>query len=142
MTPILCLVLSVASGDMLTARCEKQTYKVQVAGIDAPEAGQPYGDKSRQALSQLCLQEQAVLRIESKAADGTAVAHVDCHGLNVSEFLLKGGMAWAAGQTIGAAELKQLEEGARTGKVGLWADPAPVEPSQWRKQHSANTLKR
>lgn len=136
MTPLLCLVIAVAEGDMLTARCDQQTYKVQIAAIDAPKAAQPYADRSRQAVAQLCLQEQAVLRIETRAA-GRAVAHVDCHGQNVSEFLVTSGLAWVAGQNLGVAELKKLEEAARAAKVGLWADPAAMAPWEWRKNHGA-----
>ncbi|MET0310728.1 MAG: thermonuclease family protein [Burkholderiaceae bacterium] len=137
MTPILCIVLAVAEGDMLTARCEQQVLRVQVAAVDAPKATQPFADKSRQALSQLCLDEQAVLRIEGKGANGRTVAHVDCHGQNVSEFLVSRGLAWATGQNLGAAELKKLEEAARAAKVGLWADPAAMAPWEWRKSHGA-----
>lgn len=41
------LVVSVHDGDTLTVLVGKQQIKVRLAEIDAPELGQPYGQRSR-----------------------------------------------------------------------------------------------
>ena len=45
-------VVAVADGDTLTVLdSNKLQHKIRVAGIDAPEKGQPFGDRSKQSLS-------------------------------------------------------------------------------------------
>ena len=56
-------------------------------------------------------------------------------GTNVNHMLVKGGWCWwyrkyAPGDTV----LEGLEREARETKKGLWADPAPVPPWEWRKR--------
>jgi len=56
-------------------------------------------------------------------------------GTNVNHELVKDGWCWwyrkyAPGDTV----LEGLEAEAREAKKGLWADPRPVPPWDWRKQ--------
>jgi endonuclease YncB( thermonuclease family) len=45
-------VVAVADGDTLTVLDSNNLqHKIRVAGIDAPEKGQPFGDRSKQSLS-------------------------------------------------------------------------------------------
>ena len=51
---LLGVVVAVSDGDTVTVRDDKQqTHKIRLAGIDAPETRQPYGDRSRQSLIEL-----------------------------------------------------------------------------------------
>ena len=55
-------------------------------------------------------------------------------GTNVNQELVKQGWCWwyrkyAPGDTV----LEQLEREAREGRKGLWADPQPVPPWEWRR---------
>lgn len=63
---LFCLVVAIADGDTLTARCGDpgayEQVKVRIAGIDAPEKAQPFGRRSRQALADLCHRETATIR--------------------------------------------------------------------------------
>ena len=43
-------VISVTDGDTLTLLVGKTQIKVRLEGIDAPDRGQPFGTKARQAL--------------------------------------------------------------------------------------------
>ena len=45
-------VISVTDGDTLTLLVGKTQIKVRLEGIDAPDRGQPFGTKARQALSE------------------------------------------------------------------------------------------
>ena len=63
---VLCLIVGVADGDTLTARCgEPGAYsqeRVRLAEIDALESGQPYGRRAKKYLSALCYEAKATIR--------------------------------------------------------------------------------
>ena len=49
-------VVSIADGDTFTLLTpQKEQVKIRLAEIDAPESGQPYGNRSKQALSEMVL---------------------------------------------------------------------------------------
>lgn len=54
---LVCLVIGITDGDTITARCGEpgayEQMKVRIQGIDAPERKQPYGNRARQALSDM-----------------------------------------------------------------------------------------
>jgi micrococcal nuclease len=55
-------------------------------------------------------------------------------GTNVNHALVKDGWCcWYRKYTPGNAELEKRETEAREAKKGLWADPHPVPPWEWRK---------
>jgi micrococcal nuclease len=43
------------------------------------------------------------------------------------------GLAWRYGQYDKKGEFMQVEQAAKTARKGLWADPKPVPPWEWRK---------
>src|SRR4029434_7889257 len=53
------IVVAIHDGDTLTVLVERKQVKVRIADIDAPEAKQPFGTRSRQALATLCHQKPA-----------------------------------------------------------------------------------
>jgi endonuclease YncB( thermonuclease family) len=56
-------------------------------------------------------------------------------GTNVNHQLVKDGWCWWYKRYApGEAELERLETEAREAKKGLWADPHPVPPWEWRKR--------
>ena len=55
-------VVGIADGDTLTVLdSAKQQHKIRIAGIDAPEKRQAYGERSRQHLASLAFQKSATL---------------------------------------------------------------------------------
>ncbi|MDR0576957.1 MAG: thermonuclease family protein [Candidatus Accumulibacter sp.] len=86
---LFCLVVAVADGDTLTARCgqpgQYRQVKVRLAEIDAPERKQPHGQRSRQALADLCFGVQAEIRAQGTDRYGqTLTACVICNGRDAS----------------------------------------------------------
>ena len=66
-TILTCLVIGIADGDTLTALCDgSKQVKVRLAEIDAPEKQQPFGQRSRQSLGDICFQKQATIQEQSK----------------------------------------------------------------------------
>lgn len=134
---LLCLVIAITDGDTIKARCgEHGAYKqitVRLAEIDAPEKSQPYGQSSRQHLAVLCHQQQATIR--QTAYDSRwqrIVARVECRGQDANAEQVRAGMAWAYTRYLTDPEIQRLHDAARAAGVGLWADPKPVPPWEWR----------
>ncbi len=139
---LICLIAGISDGDTLTARCPTEDadhpykqVKVRLSAIDAPESRQPFGEKSRQHLAQLCFQRQA--RITPRATDRykRTVADVECQGQDAGQAQVQAGMAWVYTQYAkGYTALPALEQEARAKRAGLWADQEPVAPWEWRRQ--------
>lgn len=139
---ILCLVVGIVDGDTIDVRCgEPDTYqqiRVRIAAIDAPEKSQPYGQRSRQALSEICYKAEATIKKTSADRYGRAVADVKCGRHDVATEQVRTGMAWVYDKYAkGYAALYPLQEAARNSKAGLWVDPSPTPPWEWRAEKRA-----
>jgi endonuclease YncB( thermonuclease family) len=138
--PRTCLVVSVNDGDTLTARCggtgSHERIKVRIAAIDAPEKNQPFGQRARQALSELCLRDMAKIYRRSTDRNGQTVADVECRDQDVARHMIAGGWAWVydGATELGDAPLYKAQDVVRDARQGLWRDPAAVAPWKWRKQ--------
>jgi endonuclease YncB( thermonuclease family) len=132
----LCLVIAVADGDTLTARCGApgayQQVKVRLAEIDAPERGWPYGQRARQSLAALCHGGQAILRPTGSDRYGRTLAHVQCAGVDASLHQVSNGMAWHYVKYSDSTVLAAAQAQASAGKQGLWSTAAPQPPWAWR----------
>ena len=141
MTPgaaLLCLVVAIADGDTLTARCgapgEYQQVKVRLAEIDAPEKAQPFGNRSRQHLAALCFQQQATIRPATADRYGRTVARVECRGQDANLEQVRAGMAWAYTKYLTDPEIARAQDAAQASRTGLWRDPDPIPPWDWRRR--------
>jgi endonuclease YncB( thermonuclease family) len=138
---LICLVVGIADGDTLTARCgmpaEYQQVKVRLAEIDAPEKNQAFGQRSKEYLSALCFNQQATIRSDKKDRYGRTIARVECQSQDASPALVKAGMAWAYTKYLTDPEIKRLEVQAKSAGVGLWRDAVPVPPWEFRKSGKA-----
>lgn len=135
---LLCVVVGISDGDTLTARCDGAgTIKVRLAEVDAPEHGQPFGERSKQALAALCWHQHA--DVQPIAANGgldrygRTVAHVTCSGTDANAAQVRAGMAWVFDRYVTDHLLYRLQEDARAARRGLWADADPVAPWEWRR---------
>lgn len=129
-------------GDSLLVRCasavQGPVMKVRVAAIDAPERKQAFGHRSRQELARLCLRQQATVQTVARDDYGRTVARVRCNGQDVAAAQVRSGMAWA--YTRYAADQPQLavlEQQARAQRVGLWSQPRPQAPWDYRQRRRA-----
>ena len=131
-----CLVVAVSDGDTLKVRCGQEgNYRqitVRISEIDAPEKKQPFGQRSKESLSKLCFQAQAVVTPETRDKYGRTVARVSCGGQDVSLHQARTGMAWFYVKYGRDVVVRDAEQSARAGRVGLWADAEPVAPWEFR----------
>lgn len=126
-------VAMVIDGDTLTIVDEaKRQHRVRLAGIDAPQAKQPFWLQSARSLARLCHRKPA--KVEWKAKErGLLVGEVTCDGVAANAEQVRRGMAWVSSRQTGpGSALYELEAYARLQKVGLWADEKPIPPWEWR----------
>lgn len=139
---LLCLVVGVSDGDTLTARCgEPGTYeqvKVRLSAIDAPEKAQPFGQRSRQHLADLCFRQQAKITPKTKDRYGRTVADVECRGQDAGTAQVRAGLAWYYMRYgKGYEHLQAVEQEARGDRRGLWAGQEAVAPWEWRRSRAS-----
>jgi endonuclease YncB( thermonuclease family) len=136
---LLCLVVGISDGDTLTARCGQpgayEQVKVRIHAIDAPERKQPFGNRSRESLSDLCFQQQARIQHQDTDRYGRTVASVECRGKDVAQHQVSTGMAWVyVKYAEGRSDLLGLEKQAQQAGAGLWRDTDAVAPWEWRRR--------
>jgi endonuclease YncB( thermonuclease family) len=142
-------VVGVADGDTVTVLEESdQQHKVRLAGIDAPERRQAYGDRAKQHLSALVYGKAVVVVWDKRDRYGRIVGRVlarDCNGFTCRYSVdagleqIKAGLAWHYKQYAKEQPLAErtqyaaLEQLARTRRDGLWHDVDPIPP--WEYPH-------
>ena len=126
-------VVRIVDGDTLVLLVDQQQLKIRLADIDTPERKQPFGTKAKQALSDLAFGKQA--RVVEVTVDryGRIVGRVYVDGIDVNRELVAQGYAWVYRKYSNDAELLRLEAEAKQMGLGLWADPDPIPPWEWRR---------
>ena len=128
-------VVRVLDGDTLSLlTAENEQIRVRLLEIDAPEKNQAFGNKSKQALISMCAGKKAELKGTSKDRYGRTLAHVYCDGQYVNKELVKQGMAWVYRRYSKDPSMITEENEARESKRGLWRDPNPVPPWEFRRR--------
>ena len=127
-------VVSVHDGDTLTVIVDRRQLRVRLIDIDAPELRQPFGTRSRQSLSNLCFGKMASLDVRGRDRYNRTLARVSCAGADANAEQVRRGYAWTFVRYARAdSPLFVLEKEARTAHRGLWQDPYPVAPWEWRR---------
>jgi len=128
-------IVGVTDGDTVTLLDDNRSqYKIRLAAIDAPEKLQPFGNRSKQQLSNLCFSKQASIEVRSKDRYGRLVGIVTCDDKNANEAMITSGFAWVYRKYAkGFGHYYALEREAQAAKVGLWIDTNPIAPWEWRK---------
>ncbi len=128
-------VVSVHDGDTITVLVDRRQVKVRLAEIDAPELGQAFGARSRQALAAMCAGKDAQVIDRGKDRYERTIGRVICAGVDANAEQVRRGWAWVFIRYAPKnSPLYSVEAEARAEKRGLWADPEPVPPWEWRKR--------
>jgi endonuclease YncB( thermonuclease family) len=104
-----------------------------LAEIDAPEKAQAFGARSKESLAHVCFQSRAEVRPETKDRYGRTVARVTCDGIDASVYQVENGMAWYSRRYGKDPIFRPLEADAVAAKRGLWVQPHPIPPWEWRR---------
>jgi len=150
-------IVGLADGDTATVLdTDKSQHRVRIAGIDAPERGQPGAQRSKESLSAL-IYDQPV-RVEWKKRDrfGRIVGKIwvaspdsPCRGEPACPMNVDAGLAQI---TMGRAwwfrkyaneqspedrgQYESAEQEARAKRAGVWRDGTAVPPWEWRERRA------
>jgi endonuclease YncB( thermonuclease family) len=133
-------VVGITDGDTITVLDDSNTqYSIRLAGIDAPEKSQPFGDVSKQSLSDLVYGKQVSVDCSKQELYGRTLGKVIIDGIDVNLEQVKRGLAWFYKKYQNEQPLKDrldylhAQEDAEKSRIGLWVDSNPVAPWDFRK---------
>lgn len=132
-------VVNVHDGDTVTLlKQDNKKTPIRLQGIDAPELKQAFGADSQKNLSQMVLGKQVTIVWTKLDKYRRTVGTIMLDGQDINIRQVKAGLAWHFKKyedeqepedrtKYAAAELE-----ARSAKLGLWKDPNPTPPGDWR----------
>ena len=150
---LLLLAAQVFAQDVINGRCVgvhdgdtiqvfapgRPLLRIRLAFCDAPEMGQAFGYRAKQAMSELVFGKEVELHPHTIDRDGRTVAMVFVESRDVGLELIKEGLAWAYDHYLPEAspeiqaQYPAAETAARVSRLGLWVDSNPLPPWEYRK---------
>ena len=152
-------VTKVSDGDTIHVTDNLGTkVKVRLYGLDAPETeksnkrthivskpGQPNGEEACEALRGKIYRKHIRLEVTDIDKYRRSVAIVYLNDRNINKEMIAEGWAWAYKQYLDApyaSEYLELEEQARSQRLGLWKQSNPQPPWEFRKEQKAQQKNR
>ena len=132
-------VVAITDGDTIKVLddLDKGVLKIRLNKIDAPEKNQAFGQKSKQYLSNLVFGKQVIIRFKEIDRYGRILGLIYIDGVEVNLQMVKAGMAWHYAYYDKTPAYIEAEKKARASKVGLWIDPEPISPYEFRKSRKS-----
>ena len=135
-------VVAVTDGDTITVADDKKIqHKIRFRGIDAPEAAQDFGDQSKKNLAALVFGKKVV--VETCETDrfypDREISLILLDNQSVNEMQVRTGLAHyykEFSRNLAPEErmaLAEAETDARHRALGLWANPQPTLPKDFRR---------
>lgn len=134
-------VVGVIDGDTVEVLVAgHDSYRIRVAGIDAPEKAQPFGKAAKQAMSNLVMGRDVRVEYDKRDRYGRVVGVVMIGATDAGLDMVRQGFAWHYKRYANEQSLRQrldydeAEIAARASQVGLWVDSNPTPPWAWRRK--------
>jgi len=133
-------VVGVIDGDTVDILDDsRKKWRVRLAGIDAPERKQPFGTASRQRLADGVFRQTVTVTWTKLDGYGRIIGTIMLGGADVNLAQINSGMAWVYWKYLNElpvgtrGEYLSAEAEAQSARRGLWIEPSPVPPLDWRK---------
>lgn len=134
-------VVGVADGDTVTVLDSANTqHKVRLAGVDAPEKKQAFGQVSKQHLSNQVFDKTVTIETTKRDRYQREIGKVLVNGRDANLGQIEAGLAWHykhyAGEQspLDRQSYASAEVAAQQVRKGLWQDANPVAPWDFRHQ--------
>lgn len=130
-------VVSIIDGDTYDALLEgNKILRIRMEGIDAPEKGMPFYQKSKKYLSSLCYNREVTILFTGVDNHKRFLAYTyNEQGKGLSQEMIKEGLAWHYKRYNADSSLSILETEARNLKKGLWSEEVIMSPWRYRSLH-------
>lgn len=135
-------VVGVSDGDTLTVLdAVHEQHKIRLVGIDAPEKKQAFGTASKENLSILVFDKTVTVEWFKRDRYKRILGKVLSDGRDVNLEQIRAGYAWhftryQADQLPMDRQLYgKAQKECRIAGLGLWRDPMPVPPWDFRRKH-------
>ena len=132
-------VVGVMDGDTVDVIDEdKHVSRIRLASIDAPEKGQAFGQNAKRALSDLVFSQSVSVDWRKTDRYRRLVGVIRVRGVDVGLKMIEDGWAWHYKQyqseqtLVDRARYSHAEQKARAGAIGLWSQPEPLPPWEFR----------
>ena len=125
-------IVSITDGDTIKVLVGKESVTIRLEGIDAPEKSQSFGSKSKDALATMVFGQTVTVKKTGKDQYSRSLGFVFVDDLDVNAQMIQDGWAWHFKKYNDEERLAVLEDEARNEKRGLWADPNPLAPWEFR----------
>lgn len=126
-------VIRVLDGDTIEVLQDKKPVRIRLANIDAPEKKQAYGRWSMNQLKALVAGQPVTVTYSQTDRYGRIIGQVfTMDGTEANSYMVQAGAAWVYQRYNTDKALPALQQEAKKQKRGLWADPNPVPPWEWR----------
>ena len=128
-------LVGLSDGDTITIlTAERRQVRVRLGEIDTPESRQPYGNRARQALSELVFGKDVRVVVQDTDRYGRTVGRVFAGQVDANAEMVRQGAAWVYRQYSRDPALLQLEAEAKAARRGLWELPEAEQtpPWEWR----------
>lgn len=142
-------VIRVLDGDTIEVlkidAAGKHPVRIRMTGIDAPEKSQPFGEKCRENLASLVAGKE--VRVDVRGTDRYSrqlgvirVPTPNSTEIDANIAQISAGCAWHYKQYQKQQKpeerraYSEAEERARAAQIGLWRDPEPEAPWEYRRE--------
>jgi micrococcal nuclease len=128
------LVVAIKDGDTIEMIVNGKSTKIRLFDIDCPEKKQPFGQVAKAYVAKLAFNKYATLSDNKKKdRNGRVLSTVHVGAINLNQEMVKAGLAWHFKRYSKRKDFALLEAKARQDRRGLWADPNPIAPWDYRK---------
>jgi micrococcal nuclease len=130
--------IKIIDGDTFDLLVDKTTYRIRLADIDCPEKGQDYYKVSKQALSDYLYGSTIEVTFTKKDRNGRILGSVYNGPVYINLIMVEEGYAWHFKKYSSDQRFAKAEINARKAQRGLWKQPKPIAPWDFRQIRRKN----
>lgn len=126
--------VKVYDGDTIEVMAGGPTsLRVRLHAIDSPEKGQPFSKVARNRTRELVEGKRVRVEVRDRDQYDRLVARIYIDDRDLSKQLISEGLAWHYTRYSSELALGKAQREARKARRGLWQDPDPEPPWEFRR---------